>query len=152
MLAFSVAACVDASDKDGATETEQGKDAIVNAGATIRNGVVATSSGRYAFTATTCVASTVDGAVDAEISGPGTGPDGEPIFVDFTAVGQELTIGLGVDKPFSSPERMLRGGQYVTRPFTVALTGRTVRATNINLVTDEGSSIDDQASFEVDCG
>lgn len=152
LTVFSLSACADGPGGDSAPGTEQGSAAAPETGASARNGVVTTSAGRYVFTAATCAAGMEGGAIDAEISGPGTAPDGEPIFVDFSSTGQALTIGLGVDKPFSSPERQLRGGQYVTRPFSVTLTGQTVLASEIVLAADDGSVIDDKASFEVDCG
>lgn len=157
LAVFSLSACADGPGGDSASGTEQGSAAAPETGAretgaSARNGVVTTSAGRYVFTAATCAAGMEGGAIDAEISGPGTAPDGEPIFVDFSSTAQALSIGLGVDKPFSSPERQLRGGQYVTRPFSVTLTGQTVLASEIVLAADDGSVIDDKASFEVDCG
>ena len=93
----------------------------------------------------------VDGVPDVEIGGPGTAPDGERVYVELSSTANALDIGLGVDTKFASPERGLRAGQHVTRPFTVTVTDRVVRASGIALASKQGESVDQNASFEADC-
>ncbi|MCM8729877.1 hypothetical protein ACFO8O_02680 [Hephaestia sp. GCM10023244] len=160
LMAFSVSACGDSSSTTAgsgagdspsaaAIETAAVTAASVGAG---RSGVVTTAAGRYDFTPSTCGIHVADGVADVEIAGPGTDPDGKPVYVELSSTGNALAIGLGVDRAFATAEHKLIGGQHVTRPFTVVVSGQNVRVSNIALATDQGAPFDQDASFEADCG
>lgn len=120
--------------------------------ASTRSGVITTSAGVYRFTPRTCAMGVEDGVHDIEVGGPGVGPDGQPIYVEFTSTGNALDIGLGVDGAFATAERRLIAGQHVTQPIAFEVSGNVIRASGVALGTDQGERVDDNASFEIDCG
>ena len=114
--------------------------------------VLETSAGRYEFTPTTCGIHSQDGFDDIEIQGPGTAPDGERFFFELSSTANAMTIGLGVDGPFTHPERKLKAGRVYSREFAIVTSGRQLSATNLMLVDENGGSIDDGATLTIDCG
>ncbi|PWL16215.1 hypothetical protein DKP76_18700 [Falsochrobactrum shanghaiense] len=111
-----------------------------------------TSTGHYEFTPTTCAIYSQDGFDDIEIQGPGTTPDGEKFFFELSSTANAMTIGLGVDGPFTSPERQLKAGRIYSQEFTIVTSGRQLSVTNLMLVDENGASIDDHATLNIDCG
>ncbi len=89
---------------------------------------------------------------DIEVGGAGVGPDGAPIYVEFSSTANELDIGLGVNRPFVTAEDRLVGGRSVSRPFEIAVSGTVIRASDIALNNGRGEPVDDKASFEINCG
>lgn len=114
------------------------------------SGVIDTASGRYTFTPRVCAIHKEDGVDDIEISGPGTSPDGAKVFVDFSSTANELSIALGVDTPFSSPDRQLKAGQYVTEPMDIRVDGRTIHVANLTLRDGDDHLL--PGSLRIDCG
>jgi hypothetical protein len=115
-------------------------------------GVLETSAGVFAFTLTSCSVYRGDGVDDIEIDGPGTAPDGEKFFFELSSTGNELTIGLGVDGPFASPERRLKAGRYVSQEFTLVVSERQMSASGVVLVDENGALVDGNATLTIDCG
>ncbi|MBV2145116.1 hypothetical protein KUG47_16650 [Falsochrobactrum sp. TDYN1] len=114
--------------------------------------VLETSAGRYEFTPTTCAIYSQDDFDDIEIQGPGTTPDGEKFFFELSSTANAMTIGLGVDGPFASPERQLKAGRIASQEFTIVTSGRQLSVTDLMLVDENGASIDDRAALSIDCG
>lgn len=113
--------------------------------------VLETSAGRYEITPTTCAIYSQDGIDDIEVQGPGTAPDGEAFFFELSSTANEITLGLGANGPFSSPERRLKAGRYVSQEFTIVTSGRQLSAANLVLVDENGASIDDRAALSINC-
>src|SRR5690606_12925738 len=111
-----------------------------------------TSAGRYEFTPTTCAIYSQDGFDDIEIQGPGTTPDGEKFFFELSSTANAMTIGLGVDGPFASPERRIQAGRVYSQEFTIVASGRQLSVAGLVLVDENGASIDDGATLTIDCG
>lgn len=116
------------------------------------SGALETAAGRYEFTPSTCAFYEQDGIYDIEIRGPGTAPDGEKFFFELSSTANALTIGLGVDRPYASPERKIEAGRVVSQEFTIVTSGRQLSVTNLMLVDENGASIDDHATLNIDCG
>lgn len=114
--------------------------------------VLETSAGRYVFTPSTCAIYNADGFDDIEIQGPGTAPDGEKIFFELSSTANAMTIGLGVDRPFASPQRQLKAGRFESQEFTIVTSGRQLSVASLKLVDENGTSVDDHAALSIDCG
>lgn len=111
-----------------------------------------TSAGRYEFTPTTCGIYSQDGFDDIEIQGPGTAPDGEKFFFQLSSTANAMTIGLGIDRPFASPERQIQAGRVYSQEFTIVASERQLSVADLVLVDENGASIDDGATLTIDCG
>ncbi len=111
-----------------------------------------TSAGRYEFMPTTCGIYSQDGANDIEIQGPGSAPNGEKFFFELSSTANAMTIGLGVDSPFASPERRIQAGRVYSQEFTIVASGRQLSAAGLVLVDENGASIDNGATLTIDCG
>lgn len=120
--------------------------------AAVETGVLETAAGRYEFTPTTCGIYSQDGVDDIEIQGPGTAPDGEKFFFELSSTANAMTIGLGVDRPFASPERKIHAGRVYSQEFTIVASGRQLSVADLVLVDENGASIDDGATLTIDCG
>ena len=145
LLALGLAACNNDAAQPNATKTAAPSASVSG------SGVIKTSVGDYRFTPTTCAIGISGGMDDVEIGGAGVGPDGAPIYVEFSSTADALTIGLGVDKPFATAEHQIQGGRVYSQPIDVAVSGRTVQASGVALKTDNGEPVDDNASFEIHC-
>lgn len=119
------------------------------AGASTPSGVVQTDEGSYNFIPRTCAVHIENGEPDIEVSGAGTSPDGEKIFVDFSSIADELSIKLGVDQPFASSDRALKAGQYVTEKLVIEVSGTTIRVSD--LVLADASGTRRTGSLEINC-
>lgn len=119
--------------------------------AAAETGVLETSAGRYHFTPTTCAIYRQDGVDDIEIQGPGTAPDGEKFFFGLSSTANAITVGLGVDSPFASPERQLMAGQYVSQEFTIVASGQQLSVAALVLVDENRALVDDSATLHIDC-
>lgn len=115
-------------------------------------GILETSTGSYVFTPSTCVIYNDDGVDDIEIQGPGTAPDGEKFFFEFTSTGNAVTINLGVDSRFTSSERKFQAGQHVSKKFTFDVSGSIISVSGLTLVDNQGQAVDAEASLRIDCG
>ena len=113
------------------------------------SGFVGTADGRYTFTPTSCGIHREGDGFDIEISGPGKAPDGEMIHVDFSSTANELSIELGVDKPFARSGRSLKAGEFVTRKMLVEASDKAVRVADLELVDEQGNRR--SGSLEIDC-
>ncbi|PWJ83741.1 hypothetical protein C7441_108135 [Pseudaminobacter salicylatoxidans] len=114
--------------------------------------VLETTTGRYEFTPTTCGIYSQDDFDDIEIQGPGTAPNGEKFFFQLSSTANAMTIGLGVDRPFASPERQIQAGRVYSQEFTIVTSGRQLSVAGLVLVDENGASIDDRATLTIDCG
>lgn len=148
LIALGLAAC-----GDNAAQPDQTKTAAPTAAAAAAtgSGVIKTSGGDYRFTPTTCAIGVEGGVDDIEIGGAGVGPDGAPIYVEFSSTANALDIGLGVDRPFVTAERQIRGGRSASRPFEITVSGQVVKAASVSLKKENGETFDDNASFEITC-
>jgi hypothetical protein len=122
-----------------------------NSAAAMR-GVLETSAGLYEFTPATCAIYRQDGAVDIEVQGPGTASDGEKFFFELSSTANAMTIGLGVDGPFASPERKLEAGRVASQEFTIMASERQLSVSGLVLVDENGRSVDGDATLQIDCG
>lgn len=120
--------------------------------AAAKTGVLETSAGRFEFTPTACIIYSQDGVDDIEIQGPGTAPDGEKFFFELSSSANAMTIGLGVDGPFASPERQLKAGGIGSQEFTILTSGRQLSVADLMLVDENGAPIDGRAALSIDCG
>lgn len=151
-LAFLIFGCGDDGDAAPVTETPAVADAedesAVPAGddagaADGGSGVVATDEGDYSFAPTTCVV--YEGEV--EVGGPGTAPDGTPVFVTMSA-GEgyaNLRIDIGVDDEFSSSDDILISGDL-----DLDLSGSIISG-SASLRDGSGGPDSVDVTFEVDC-
>lgn len=114
-------------------------------------GLLETSAGTYVFTPATCAVHREDGIDDIEIGGPGTAPGGEEFYFELSAIGNELTVNLGVNGPFASSDRKLRAGRYASREFALEVSGMTMVARNLVLVDENRDPVDDDATLTIDC-
>ncbi|WP_323006380.1 hypothetical protein [Pseudorhodobacter sp.] len=110
-----------------------------------------TSAGAYEFTPKSCLIHVEDGLPDIEIQGPGTAPDGEKLYFDFSSTANEMSIELGVDTPFTSTDRVLTAGQFVSKAFTVEVFENIISVADVHLVDGQGTLIDANASLRIDC-
>lgn len=110
-----------------------------------------TSAGRYEFTPTTCGIFVQDGEYDIEVRGPGTAPDGEKIFFELSSTANAMSIGLGVETPYASPERLIQAGRVVSQEFDLIVSGEKISATDLILVNEDGASVGDGGSLSIDC-
>lgn len=131
------------------TAVAPGEQAQASAGNAAHTGVVETEGGRYTFSPTSCSVHVEDGFNDIEISGPGTAPDGEPVFIDFSSTANALDIALGVDTPFASADRILRAGQHATQTMDIQVDGRTIRVAHLVLADSDGQH--QTGSLEINC-
>lgn len=116
-----------------------------------RSGVVETSMGTYAFATAVCAIYEENGAYDIEIEGPGTAPDGENIYFSLSSTGNEISIALGAEGPFAGTDRRLAAGRYVSQEFSIVVSGRSVTASGLLLVDQNGGAVDATAGVAVNC-
>lgn len=148
-LAVALVACLLVVASNSAMANEP--DADGQPVASTSPGILETSTGLYEFTPTSCIIYIEDGVPDIEIQGPGTAPDGEDFYFDFSSTANEMTIVLGMDAPYVSSDRKLQAGQFVSNAFTVEASGDTVSVTGLNLVDEQGQPVDTNASLRIDC-
>lgn len=137
---------------DAATEAPASKTASVTSRAAVTgsySGKVDTSNGRYTFTPTTCVMYQDGEVLDIEVGGPGSAPDGEKIFVEFSSTANELSIGLGVDTAFASSDRTMKAGEFVSKRMRLDVEGKTIRVSELDLVDQSGNH--QTGSLEINC-
>lgn len=141
-----------------ACSPEQGaEDAVVSAGPTSaanagkHSGVLQTAKGAYRFTPASCLFHKEDGIDDIEIEGPGQAPDGEKFYFELSSTGNAMTIKLGVDRPFQTPERQLVAGRHVTEAFTLNVSPQSLSVPKLVLKDGNGEQVDDSASLQIDC-
>lgn len=115
------------------------------------SGSMETTAGRYEFTPTTCAFYEQDGAYDIELRGPGTTPDGEKLFFELSSTANALTIGLGVDRPYASPERKIQAGRVVSQEFDIVVTGEKLSVKDLVLVNENGAPVGNGANLSIDC-
>lgn len=113
-LALSLAACSSDHGNDGGTAQRASASRTANPP---HHGALVTPQGRYEFTPTTCAIHQEGGEYDIEVAGPGTAPDGEVFYFQFSSTGNHIGLELGADGPFNTVERSLAAGRYVTTPF-----------------------------------
>jgi hypothetical protein len=133
------AAVTDAGDESPAAPAEDGAD-LAGGG----TGLVVTDEGDYSFAATTCV----QYEDEIEVGGPGTAPDGTPVFVTMSA-GEgyaNLRIDLGVDDEFTSSDDILISGDLEHDASGSVITG------SASLRDGSGGPDSVDATFEIDCG
>lgn len=143
---MSLSACGDSAPKPAQPGS------AAPAAPTAGSGVIKTASGDYRFTPTTCAIGISGGLDDVEVGGAGVGPDGAPIYVEFSSTANALDISLGVDRPFASAENRLIGGRSASRPFDITVSGKVISASGVALNKNNGEPFDANASFEIDCG
>ncbi|MHA6732321.1 hypothetical protein [Devosia sp. A369] len=120
--------------------------------AAVAVGTVVTKAGVYILKPTSCGFHHEDGFDDIEISGPGTAPDGEKIFFELSSTANEMTMALGADGPFDTVERRVKAGRFVSEEFRLEVSGKTVSASGMVLVDQNGERIDSNAALAVECG
>lgn len=115
-------------------------------------GILETSAGSYVFTPSTCAIYRGDGVDDIEIQGPGMAPDGEKFFFELSSIANAMTIDIGVDSPFASPDRQLMAGRVASQEFTIVVSDRKISVSGMVLVDENGGPIDGDATIKIDCG
>lgn len=115
------------------------------------SGALETAAGRYEFTPSTCAFYEQDGVYDIEIRGPGTAPDGEKFFFELSSTANALTIGLGVDRPYASPERKIEAGRVVSQEFEIVVAGEKLTINDLVLVNQDGAPVENGATLSIDC-
>ena len=114
-------------------------------------GLLETSAGTYEFTPKTCAIYEDEGVFDIEIQGPGTAPDGEVFYFDFSSTGNEMGLALGVDAPFKSSDRKIQAGQFVSKLFEVEVSQKVISVRDLTLVDEQGQLVDSNATLRIDC-
>lgn len=114
-------------------------------------GELVTPQGRYEFSPRSCLIYVNDGSYDIEISGPGTSPDGEIMFFDFSSVANEMTIKLGVNQPFKHSDRKIKAGQHVSETFEIEVSDNVITAQNIILRDATNELLKGTSSLMIDC-
>ena len=145
---LSLAACSSEKAADGEAASSEAAPA---ASAGKHSGVLQTAKGAYSFTPTSCVFHKEDGVYDIEIQGPGRTPDDEKFYFELSSTGNEMSVMLGVDAPFQSPERRLVAGQYVSEAFTIDVSDKSLSIPKLVLNDGRGELVDDSASLRIDC-
>lgn len=115
------------------------------------SGALETAAGRYEFTPSTCAFYEQDGIYDIEIRGPGTAPDGEKFFFELSSTANALTIGLGVDRPYASPERKIEAGRVVSQEFEIVVAGEKLTVSDLVLVNEDGAPVGNGATLSINC-
>ena len=145
---LALAAC---SSEKTANGEAAATDAAPAASVGEHSGVLQTAQGAYQFTPTSCLFNKEDGVYDIEIQGPGQTPDGEKFYFELSSTGNEMSVQLGVDAPFQSPERRLVAGQYVSEAFTLDVSDKSLSIPKLVLNNERGERVDDNASLQIDC-
>ena len=114
-------------------------------------GILETSAGRYEFTPATCAIYKDGDSHDIEIGGQGVAPDGEDFYFEFSSTANAISIGLGVDGPFASSDRVLRAGRSASQEFEVVVAGEKITVPALVLVDENFDVIDETASLSIDC-
>lgn len=122
------------------------KDAVEHVG-----GVLETTDGVYRFTPAVCAIHVEDGFPDIEVAGPGLTAEGESFYLDFSSTANEVTLELGVNKPFASVDRTVRAGEYVSSPFNSEVIGKTISVTDLNLINEQDEPVATGATMQIDC-
>lgn len=138
---LAVAACTPESPAKAAAATP----------AEAATGVLQTAMGAYSFVPTTCGVYVGDGVEDIEVLGRGTAPDGEVFFFELSSTANALSVGLGVDSLFATPERELTAGRVTSQEFSLVVAGADISADNLVLVDEQGRSVDADASLRITC-
>ena len=125
--------------------------AVANTPAPKGMGVLETPAGNYEFLPSFCGIYKDGEDFDIEVHGPGTTPDGEIMFFEFSSTANSFEVKIGVDEPYKSSERSISGGQFVTEPFEVEVIDRVVTASGLKLIQPNGDKIDDVANIRIDC-
>jgi hypothetical protein len=115
------------------------------------SGALEAAAGRYEFTPSTCAFYEQDGIYDIEIRGPGTAPDGEKFFFELSSTANALTLGLGVDRPYASPERKIQAGRVVSQEFDIVVAGQKLSVNDLVLVNEDGAPVGNGATLSIDC-
>ena len=114
-------------------------------------GLLETSAGIYEFTPKTCAIYEEDGVFDIEIQGPGTAPDGEVFYFDFSSTANEMGLALGVDARFKSSDRKIQAGQFVSKLFEVEVSQKVISVRDLTLVDEQGHLVDSNAALRINC-
>ena len=116
-------------------------------------GVLKTAQGDYTFEPTVCGVYQEDNFDDIEIHGPGTAPDGEAFFFELSSTAESLSLALGVNKPMTHSDRVIKAGRWSSESFVVAISEdrKQFSAKDIVLVDWNQNRIDGLASLEIDC-
>lgn len=115
------------------------------------SGALETAAGRYEFTPSTCAFYEQDGIYDIEIRGPGTAPNGEKFFFELSSTANALTVGLGLDRPYASPERKIQAGRVVSQEFDIIVAGEKLAVNDLVLVNEDGAPVGDGGTLTIDC-
>lgn len=115
------------------------------------SGVLQTVLGAYSFIPTVCGVYVGDGIDDIEVHGRGTAPDGEVFFFELSSTANALSVGLGVDSLFATPERELTAGRVTSQEFSLVVAGAVISADNLVLVDEQGRRVDADASLRITC-
>ena len=125
--------------------------AVANTPAPKGMGVLETPAGNYEFLPSFCGIYKDGEDFDIEVHGPGTTPDGEIMFFEFSSTANAFDVTIGVDEPYKSSERSISGGQFVTESFEIEVIDRVITASGLKLVHQNGEKIDGVAIMRIDC-
>lgn len=110
-------------------------------------GSLKTAQGVFEFTPAACAIYKEDDFYDIEVHGPGTSPDGEIVYFEFSSTAQSLNLSFGVDSVFASSDTTLQSAGEMQ----IEVDDRKIRVTNLTLVDQNGATADTDASLEIDC-
>ena len=110
-----------------------------------------TPQGRYEFSPRNCSIHIEEGSYDIEIDGPGTAPDGEIFFFEFSSTANAISINLGVNQPFKHSDRQIKAGQYVSETFEIEVTDNIITVQDIIFRGISDEILDGNGSLLIDC-
>lgn len=123
---------------------------------------IVTDAGTFWFVPSSCFVGPDNDLVTYMIGGPGSAPDGRPVFVevsgdDGTATeGPDLRINVGTDKKFKpgDPQWITNDGMahaLQVAPATGQIDGQVVTLTGVVFSTDSSTRLTVEAPIRIDC-
>ncbi len=123
---------------------------------------IVTDAGTFLFVPARCLVGPDDDVVSYMIDGPGSAPDGQPVFVEISGDdggqtgGPDLRLNVGTDKPFQpgDPEWISNDGTahaLGVAPPTAQIQGTAVTLADVVFSTDGTTRLAVEAPIRIDC-
>jgi len=110
-------------------------------------GTLHTVRGAYDFAPIACAIYKDGDFYDIEVHGPGTSPDGEKVYVEFSSTAEALDMSFGVDSVFASSDKKLQSAG----PLQISVDGSKIKVVKIKLVDQDRQVVDANATLSIDC-
>ena len=153
-----------AADQGSAVPAKAAAEARRQAAAvTFARVAIATDAGEFWFQPASCSVSEEDGAQVFTVHGPGKGPDGKPVYVNFDGADQgpmadtDVRIHVGVEAHLKQGDPAWISNSAVSHQFDVPATavnvqGDTVVLSGVVFNADGDSRLEVSGPIRIDCG